>query len=485
VALLDSLYAQNPRDESVVRLYVRGSIQAAQVRQQLGEHRPALQTLANAEPLLARLRQEYPHEQGLHVDHCGLGMARATSLVALGEFDAAQQRWSDLIAEFADIEVDKADLRLLIALTSCHNNLSRMAHARGDHEQAFALLERGLRLDERVLAQDQSLPVVLDSVRMRLNLAALHRQAGRLDQTAAIYDQVLASLEAQPAAQARDPELRRELARTRFAVAELASARSQHAAAAPWREAGMQGFRELVQEFPERTAYRQDLGSMQYQAANSLLAAGDTKAGLASLQAAIDSHRQLLARLPEAPEPCSELATFVHRLSELQWQRGEQQLATTTLAEAIAIQRRALSLRPGDAHYTWELAYLQQIEGMMQAKLDRWSTARDRWRDAAAGYEQALAAGYQRAREPKSLTRTLQMLAQAEHVCDEPDAVVQTLERLQRVQPMPPAELEEVGNSLGVGKHPGFVALRAAGAAAADGAQAQTGNPSAGQPSGR
>lgn len=461
VALLEGLYAQNPHDESVIRLFLRGAIHAAQVRQQLGEHRVALQTLVPAAPLLAKLRQDHPLEQGLQVDHCGLMMARASSLVALGELDAAQQIWSNLIEEFDDLDLDTADRRLLIALTSCHNNLSRMAHAHGDHERAFALLERGLRLDDKVLAADQSLGVVLDSVRMRLNLAALHRQAGRLDQTAATYDQLLASLTAQQPQHAKDPELRRELARTRFAMAELASLRGQHAAATPLREEGLAGARELVQEFPNRTAYRQDLGSMHYQAVQQLLAGGHAKAAWDSLRAAIDSHSELTTRLPEAPEPRSELATFRHRLSELYWQRGERQQATQTLEEAIAEQQRALALRPNDAHYGWELAGLLQIRGMMQAKLDAWRDARDSWRQAATGYEQALSAGYQRAREPNSLPRTLQMLAQAEHVCDEPDGVVDALERLQRVQTMPAAELAEVGDALGVGEHPRFATLLA------------------------
>jgi hypothetical protein len=94
--------------------------------------------------------------------------------------------------------------------------------------------------------------------------------------------------------------------------------------------------------------------------------------------------------------------------------------------------------------------------------MDDAERARSDLRLAVAAYEQALAAGYAPAAEPKRLPLMLQMLAEAEAVCDDPDAAVRALTRLQAVWPLTRAELVEFGKALQFEGRADFAGLVAA-----------------------
>lgn len=166
------------------------------------------------------------------------------------------------------------------------------AHHAGAPERGFQELQRSLALDARVRATENTPAIVIDSCRMRLNLGTMYRNQGKFEEARREYLVAVADLEPLFAKEPLDPELKRELARARFGVAEIASRRKDKTEAATHRNAAQAAQRELVTAFPDRVAYLQELGMMQFQTSCDLQLEGDLTGAEQQIQAAIESHEQ-------------------------------------------------------------------------------------------------------------------------------------------------------------------------------------------------
>lgn len=458
VARLRALAAGNAEDPQVRSLLARGLLQAARVRQGLGQDERALEALAEAEPLLERLRTELPKEVGLRDDHEALLLTRASAFASLNRFADAEALWRRLIDEAKDLDVATASAERLLTVTSCRNNLSRLLGASGQEAQALAELQAALPLDTRVRQLRTTNDVQIDSARLRVNIGTLQRKTGKIDEALATYRGVLSDLTALAAANGKDPEVVRETARVRFAMATIGTMQKRPAEAAPLRQQALAALRELVAGFPDRTAYRQELGSMAFQASCDAQEEGDRAAAETLAREAVASHGELVARQP-GPEARTDLGTFERQLANLLLLRGERAGALALLEQAIARQRQVVVERPDDPHYRISLASLLQELGIHHWRAEAWPKAREAWRAAVEVYDAVLAAGVGTPKEPRRLPMLLQVLAQAELMCDDFEGVVRALARLQQVRPLDRATLAAAGEGLHVADRADFQAL--------------------------
>jgi serine/threonine protein kinase/tetratricopeptide (TPR) repeat protein len=458
--LLGDLYRQNQGERDVQVLYVRGAIQAAQVRQACGAHERVLQDLTAIDPLLHRLRHETPIQPELLVDQCALWLTLGSACAGLGRIPEAVDHWQRLVAETAAVDLATAHPRVALALATAHNNLSRVLAANGDRQGALNALQRALEIEpEPSAVAGSSTDLAIDRARMRMNRAALLRDDGQLEAAAAEYQELASALAELAQAAPDEPNLRLELARVRFARSELAARRQQHDVAAAECEPALATLRELAAAYPDRTAYRRDLGVMLFQASVSRQLAGAREPAEALAREAIQSHERLLAAVPDAAESRGELTTFRRQLAGLRLAAGSAAEAVALLEQAIAEQAEVAAARPADPYYRMDLAALQQELGIHHWKGERWAPARDAWRAAASSYEQALAAGRKDVLAPRRLPLVLQVLAQAELMSDDFDGVVAALTRLQAAAPLPAASLRNVGVELHVAERDDFQAL--------------------------
>ena len=447
--LLGDLYRQNQGEREVQVLYIRGAIQAAQVRQACGANERVLHDLTAIEPVLANLRQEPPDQPELLVDHCALWLTLGSACAGLGRIPEAVEHWQRLITATR-----------ALALATAHNNQSRVLAGNGDRQGALRELQHALAIEpEPSPAAGTKVELAIDRARMRMNRAALLRDEGQLDAAAAEYTALTELLAGLDAEAPRQPNLQLELARVHFARSELAVRRQQHDVAAAEREPALATLRELATAYPERTAYRRDLGVMLFQASVGVQQAGQKDQAERLVREAIQSHELLLQTAPEAAESRGELSTFRRQLAGLRFAAGAKDEAVALLEQAIAEQAEVAAARPTDPYYRLDLAALQQELGIHHWKGERWAQARAAWRGAADNYEQALAAGRKDALGPRGLPLVLQVLAQAEMMCDDFDGVVAALTRLQAAAPLPASSLREAGAGLHVAERADFQAL--------------------------
>jgi len=466
--LIEALFRDNRGDVSVQRLYVRGIVGIAEVRQMLGQSEAALAAIASAERVWLELRRSPAAPPSTTADGWNLRLVQATTLASLGRFGETAAIWQGLLDETADADLDTAAADLLSVRSTCHNNLSRLLHGDGELERAIAHLEAGLALDARLATAAPSVPQQLDAARSRMNLGILYGDSGRLDEARGCYTALADDLRALRAARPADPEVQRELARCEFALAKVASDGAEVEAAAPLRASALAAMRTLVADFPDRVGYRQELGMMAFESSCQQQLAGDDAAAAHSIDLAIEQHEELLRREPGQPEFGSQLATFQRQRSGLLFRQGK--VADAIVLVTVAIERQAdiAARRAEDAHHQLQLATLLQELGLYHWQQQQWPQARDALRRAAAAYEVAVARQHTPALDPKRLPKLLTILARAERNCDDVDGILRALTRLQQIQPMPAPRLLEAGRNLRVDDRADFQALvRAAEAAAA------------------
>ncbi|MBK8098810.1 MAG: protein kinase [Planctomycetes bacterium] len=461
VTLLRNLRQENPDDHLVLDLFARGMIQSANVRHQFGENEQALRDLAEAEPVLQQTRSARPDDPELMIDDAGLHLARATSLAALGRSAESETIWRALLQAHSDTDMETAPMPLVQALTGCHNNLSRVHHARGELRQAIAALEQSMALDNLMRHRRVGQDGALDAMRTRINHGTLLREQGRLDAAQAAYRAVESALAEGLAAGSTDPDVRQELSRVRFAAAEVAARQNDRSTASSLRAAALALLRALQAEWPDRTAYLLDLAKMEFSASMEAQIEGKIDDAGSLIDEAVKRQRQLVAAQPGNAERRSDLAAFLRQQGAVAGKRGQTDSARALAKQAEELQRAVVLDAPNEPHFLHQLATLQLEVGMYEWNEHHWPQARDAWLAATTSFEAAIAAGDQNSRSPRRLPMALQMLAQAEHMCDDFAGCVRALERLQRVHPMPRGKLLEVARELGCADREDFQALLA------------------------
>ena len=442
------LRQENPDDVGVVSLFVRGMIRVAEFRRLVGEYDGSLAALAEVEPLLAELRTRLPDDSSLRADVAGLLLGRGSALVELGRVEEAVASWQRLVDECTALDGKAMTTSLRMALASAHNNLSRVDHGEGRPDAAIAHLQRGFAYEAEVPAAEFTTDMAIDSARSRINLAGLLRAKGDLDGAFAELVRVEAALTKLASEQADEPELRRELARTHAAMAVICFQRKETDRAKALRERSLATMAQLVQSFPERIAYRQELGVMAHDAANERQQAQDLPGAEALSQQAVAVHEALLQKQPDNPEFQTQLAMFLRLRSLLALLQQRPEPAFADLQRAVAMQDAVVAARPADPYYRMQAAGLLQELGVYHLRGEQWRPGRDALRRAGAHYEAALALGHAPAQAPRCLPKLLTVLSQAERMCDDLDGVMAALQRLQQIQPLPAAALRDAGEKM-------------------------------------
>lgn len=461
--LLGDLFRQNPSDRTVRALFVRGSIHAAQVRLACGLPDRVLADLAVTAPALAQLRETAPDDDSLFIDHCALLLTRGSANASLGQLPEAVRDWRQLTEECAQRGTLGASPRVAQTLATAHNNLSRVLAANGDRRGALQELELALALEpDEGAAPGSGAAAIVDRARMQVNLAGLLRDDGQPDAADREYRQLQAALEAARTKFPDEPDLKLELARVRYARSELRMRTGHGEGTAAERNLALDALRELVAAYPDRTAYLRDLGAMLFSASCASQLQGDLSTARTLAEESIACHERLLGKVPGAAEVRTELSTFRRQLAGLHLAAGETTAGVALLERAITEQAEVADSRPADPHYRMDLAALQQELGIYHYRNEAWPAARDAWRAAAHSYERVLAAGSKAPLGPRRLPMVLQVLAQAELMCDDLVGVVDALRRLQAAAPLPAATLREAGMALHVDDRADFQALVAA-----------------------
>lgn len=478
--LMAKLRRENAADATVSTLFVNGMIRVAELRRLLGHYAEALSALDEATVVWRELQARAPGDARLAEDHNGLRLARASTLTGLGQFQAAAQLWQQIVDEHAEIDPGQAPHHLRQVLSTCHNNLGRMHFASERPDLALAHLQQGLAIDASLPMAARTLDHRLDTARSRLNLGAVFRDLGRIDDARACYDAVTAELRGLAAESPDEPEVRRELARAELASSKIAARGGDEAAAAPLRDAALDAMQKLVAAFPERVTYRHELAMMAFEAATDLHRARQIDAAQRRIALAIEQQDLVLANQPDHPEHSTELATFLGQRGTLLLAQQQLEAALTDLRAAADLQQRIATAHPADPHYAMRSAALLQELAMCLCNQEDWPAARTALQRARDTYEELLGRGHAAAAAPQCLPKLLAVLAQIELMCDDFEGVVRALRRHQDLRPMPPAWLRDVGQKLHVDERPDFRALLAEAEATA-----ANGNPASGTGTGR
>lgn len=458
--LMARLQRENPDDSAVARLFVRGTIRVAELRRAFGDHDGALAALAGCELVLQDLAARFPDDPDVWTDRAGYELNCGSSLAEQGRTAEAAARWQAVLTEFGERAPRDLPDEVVLALASCHNNLSRVVFADGDVAAAIGHLETAQALEQLVSTDSDGVDQRLDRCRTRLNLAIARRARGGED---ADVGPELASLEAALAelvqAWPGEPEVVRELARVHGTQAAAASARGEFAAARARRATAIAALEELVTSFAERAAYRQELGVLLHEDAGDAQLAGELDAAAALADRAVASHRELLQRAPDNAEFATQAATFLRQRSTVALLIGDEAGALAGLAEAIALQERVAAAREVEPRFAIDAAVLHQELAVCHLRAGRPEAARDALRAARDHYEAALGRGFAPAGEANRLPKLLFVLAQTECACGDPDAAMASLRRHQEVRPVPAGTLRRFGERLRLAGREDFAAL--------------------------
>jgi serine/threonine protein kinase len=456
--LMARLHRENPDDRAVAAMFVRGMIRVAELRRLFGDHPGALAVLDECEPVLRGLTAGSPAD-GLSTEAVALALNRGSSLVEQGRVADAAAVWRGIVARYERRDAATLPRDVVSGLASCHNNLALVTRQAGDVDAALRHLETSVALEAHVALANDTVDHRLDRCRTRLNLGTAQRDKGDVAAALVTYREVADALQQLAAANPDEPEVQRELVRSQAAQAAAASDARDFRTSRPLRDQAIAAMERLVAAYAERAAYRQELGLLLLDAARDAQLDQDLDAAAALSARAVDSHRELLRRSPDNAEVGSQTATMLRQRSGVAFAQQRREQALADLDEAIALQQRVLQLRPDEPWGHIEAAALQQELAIYHWRAEQWPPARDALRAARDHYEQALARGVAQAREPQRLPKLLTVLARAELMCDDFDAVVVCLRRHQELNPLRAAELRELGANLHVDDRADFQAL--------------------------
>lgn len=457
--LILRLWRENQQEPRVARELVKTMASVADLQRQTGDHQAALRATELAEPVLAWLREQSPAVG----DHLGelakLRHARGMAMADLGRLAEAEADWTEIVS--ASAEVAEADwtkpVRILVA--SALHNLGRVARERGDLPTALRHMERGVAIEQSVATADGGLDLRLDQARSRINLAALRLDLGEPSRAREELVAVRESLAAMSATDTKEPELRRERARVDVSIAKIDAAAGRHDDALRTREQAIEGMRSLVEDFPERVVYRQELDLMLHDLAVERAQVRQRPGALAASSEAIAGHERLLADHADAFEYASELGLFLHHRGYLLVASDEEAAGADFLRAAETLEA-LVQKRPDDLSFRMQAGQLQRTAGVHAARAEHWPEARTWFRRAAEHLERVHAAGGKRSTQAtRLLPPLLQQLAQAELMADDFVAVVAVLRRLHAVEPQTIEALRELGAGLHVDDRADFQAL--------------------------
>ncbi|MFO1031474.1 MAG: protein kinase [Planctomycetota bacterium] len=457
--LITRLWRENPEEPSVAGELVRTMAKVAELHRLTGDNDAALRATTLAEPVLAWLRARSPAPIAHLGDLVGLRLARGLSLVELGRLAEAEADWQEIVTVAEAVDESAWPKQVRLAVSSALHNLGRIAREHGDLPRALQHMERAVAIEQAIAATEGGLDLQLNQARSRMNLAAMRRDLG---ESARARDELVAvreSLATLSATDAKEPELRRERARVEVAIAGVDAAAGRHAEALPSREQAIAAMRSLVEDFPERVVYRQELGLMLHDLAVERAQAGQRPGALAAASEAVAGHERLVAGHPDGFEYASELAILLHH-------RGYLLVASDEDAGGADFQRAAETLetlvqqRPDDLSFRLQAGQLQRTAGIHAARSEQWPVARTWFRRAAEHLERVRAAGGKRATQAtRLLPQLLQQLAQAELMADDFAAVAAVLRRLHAVEPQTPEALRELGAGMHVDDRADFQEL--------------------------
>ncbi|MCC7061231.1 MAG: protein kinase [Planctomycetes bacterium] len=458
ITLLRSLLAQNQNDAQMLILYSRGLTNAAQVRQLSGQNEAVLLALDEADRSLAAAEKLPGGAPSTPSERLGIHLLRATTFVALGRHNEARTIWQHTVEELGKTPPESLTTRQLQALSTCHHNLSRLLLTDGNAEAAEREIDLAIAYSAKIPPEHLSPESQLDDYRTAINRGNLLLQRNQTPAAETLFRSTKEQLEAFLKAHPGNPTATLDLSRALYCLSELAMGNKKKAEADGLREQALAGLREITKLFPDRVDYLQQLGLMEFRAACDLHASGELQRAETSIQSAIAHHEQFLKRLPRHPEATTELATFLRQLSGLQFKKDPAK-AVSTLAGAITMQESMVAEHGDDAHYRTQLAELLQELGIYHWRAERWQEARDAWTRAANAYEAALPKNAAVVTHARRLPLVLQVLAQAELMCDDFAGVVRALARLQEVKPLDAETLQSAGEGLHVADREDFQKL--------------------------
>ncbi len=450
VRLMQRLRRENGDDIAVQTLFLRGVTRVADFRRLVGDTDGALAVLDEAEPVYAQLRVQPPDAAALAVDYAGWRLTRASVMGDVGRLQESRRCLQEVVDAHAGQDGKAMRPDLVWMLSTCHNNLGRIAQGDGEHAEALRHLQRSVELEAMVPRAAASLGHALDNVRTQINIGTLHRQQGDAVAARAQYDRVLVTLLAMSKAHPGEPECKRETARVQFGVAALSAAAKDFATSLPAAQAAISMMQELVAAFPDRAGYQQELGVMGNEQSMDRQLSGDLPGAETTACAAVATHELLVLKHPNNLEYGSQLAAFLRQLSGVIWHQQRVPEATKVLERAVALADEIVTKRTEDPHYHMQSAALLQEVGLYYWNAETWPQARSAWQRAARHYDEVLAKGSQAPNDPRRYPRLLMVLAQAELMCDDIDGVMRVLQRMHALQPVPGARLRELGNRLHV-----------------------------------
>jgi tetratricopeptide (TPR) repeat protein len=152
------------------------------------------------------------------------------------------------------------------------------------------------------------------------------------------------------------PELRQDLARSRYNFGNLLRAEGRLEDAEASYRAALAIYEPLAVDFPTRHKFRQDLADC-YNALGKLHHdAGRLADAEVVFSAALAARKQLAADFPESPDHVSELGITFNELALLDFHSKRFDAARDKLQEAIEWQTKALSLNPSHAAFRQAMA---------------------------------------------------------------------------------------------------------------------------------
>ncbi|MBL9076195.1 MAG: protein kinase [Planctomycetes bacterium] len=449
-ALIERLWRENPTEPRVAIEYVRTMCRVSELQRLTGDNDAALRAIAAAEPVLAELRSAAA-DPAVHLGEVvGVRLARGLSLVELGRLDEAEVEWLAVLDAAATVPEAAWNKQVRLGLSSAHHNLARVVRERGDLAGAIDHMQRSFAIEAALAEADPSLDLTLNRARSRMNLAAMLRDKGDDGAARTELRQVREQLAAIGAADAKEPEVRRELARVDVALAAIEVVAGQFEQSLPMREAAITAMLALCADFPDRVVYRQEVDLMLHDLAVERQRAGDPEGALEAASRAIAGHEQLIGARTDAFEYLSELAIFLHHRGYLRAQTDETEAGADFTRAAERIEA-VVHQRPNDLAFRMQAGQVLQSAATHAARQQQWPRARDTFRRAALHLEHVHAAGGRRAAAAgRVLAPLLQKRAQAELQCHDFDGVVGCLRRLHELAAVPVRELERLGRELHV-----------------------------------